>query len=165
MNRGYTRQSYLDKVRRLREQVPHVVITSDVIVGFPGETTEEFEDTLSLIEEVGFDALFTFLYSPRVGTPAAAMEDPIPAAEKKANFLRLVDRQNAISAEKHAGAIGKTFRCLVDGTCDEPGYAFTARTPGNRLVRLEEGTHVPVGEYAMVEITNANTWSLMGRVK
>ncbi len=165
MNRHYDRATYLDKVRRLREQVPGVVITSDVIVGFPGETTEEFEDTLSLVEEVGFDALFTFIFSPRAGTPAAAMDDPMPMAEKKANFQRLVDTQNAISAKKHAAYVGKTVRCLVDGVYEEEGFTLTARTPGNRLVRIAEGGEELIGTFQEVEITGANTWSLWGKLK
>lgn len=164
MNRVYTRAEYLDKVRRLREQVPDIVLTSDIIVGFPGETTAEFEDTLSLIEEVEFDALFTFIFSPREGTPAATMEDPMPMEEKKANFQRLVDAQNAISARKHAAYIGKRLRCLVDGVGEEMGYPLVARTPGNRLVRLENGEECLVGSFRQVEITGANTWSLTGRL-
>ena len=165
MNRHYDRAAYLDKVRRLREQIPGVVLTSDVIVGFPGETTAEFEDTLSLVEEVGFDALFTFIFSPRAGTPAAAMDDPMPMEEKKANFQRLVDAQNAISAQKHAAYIGKTVRCLIDGVCEEEGFDLTARTPGNRLVRVETGGEDLIGTYRDVEITGANTWSLWGKLK
>ena len=160
MNRVYDRAGYLDKVRRLREQIPDVVITSDVIVGFPGETTEEFEETLSLIEEVRFDALFTFIYSPRVGTPAAGMPDPMPREEKLRNFQRLVDRQDQISEEKHAAYIGKTVRCLVDGK-DEKG--LTARTPGNRLVRLT-GEESLMGSFVDVAITGANKWSLFGEL-
>jgi tRNA-2-methylthio-N6-dimethylallyladenosine synthase len=164
MNRGYTREEYLDKVRRLREQVPDVVITSDVIVGFPGETTPEFEETLSLIEEVRFDALFTFIYSPREGTPGAKLPDPMPREEKQANFQRLVDAQNAISAEKHAAYVGKKVRCLIDGVSDDAGYVLTARTPGNRLVRLTDGAECLVGTYQTVEITDSNTWSLFGKL-
>ena len=164
MNRHYTRGEYLDKVRRLREQVPDVVLTSDIIVGFPGETTAEFEETLSLVEEVRYDALFTFIYSPREGTPGARMPDPLPMAEKKASFQRLVEAQNAISAEKHAAYIGKTLRCLVDGVCEEEGYALTARTPGNRLVRVLEGGRELIGTFREIEITGANTWSLWGKV-
>lgn len=164
MNRVYDRATYLDKVKRLREQIPDVVITSDIIVGFPGETTPEFEDTLSLIEEVEYDALFTFIYSPREGTPGAKMPDPMPMAEKKANFQRLVDAQNAISAKKHAAYMGKTLRCLIDGVCEEEGFALTARTPGNRLVRVEEGGEDLIGTFRNVTITGANTWSLWGEL-
>lgn len=165
MNRGYTSGQYLDKVRRLREQLPDIVLTSDVIVGFPGETTPEFEETLALIEEVRFDALFTFIYSPREGTPGAELPDPTPMAEKKANFQRLVDAQNAISAEKHAAYVGKTVRCLVDSVSDDGAYALNARTPGNRLVRVAGGGPGLVGTFQDIEITAANTWSLFGRLK
>jgi len=164
MNRVYSRAEYLDKVRRLRQAVPGIVLTSDIIVGFPGETTAEFEDTLSLVEEVEYDALFTFIFSPREGTPAAKMEDPIPMAEKKANFQRLVDTQNAISAKKHAAYVGKTVRCLIDGLCEEEGFALTARTPGNRLVRVKEGEAGLVGQFREITITGANTWSLWGEL-
>ena len=160
MNRVYDRAGYLDKVRRLREQVPGVVITSDVIVGFPGETAEEFEETMTLIDEVRFDALFTFIYSPRVGTPAASMPDPMSREEKLREFQRLVDRQDQISEEKHAAYIGQTLRCLVDGKDDK---GLTARTPGNRLVRLE-GEDALIGQFVPVRITGANKWSLFGEL-
>ena len=158
MNRVYDRAGYLDKVRRLRQAIPDVVITSDVIVGFPGETAEEFEDTMTLIDEVRFDALFTFIFSPREGTPAAKMDDPIPKAEKAVHFQRLVERQDQISEEKHAAYIGRTVRCLVDG---RDGKGLTARTPGNRLVRLT-GDEGLIGQFVDVKITGANKWSLSG---
>ena len=160
MNRVYDRAGYLDKVRRLRAAIPDVVITSDVIVGFPGETAEDFEDTMTLIEEVRFDALFTFIYSPRVGTPAASLPDPMSREEKLKEFQRLVERQDEISEEKHAAYIGKTVRCLVDGR-DEKG--LTARTPGNRLVHFE-GDENLVGRFVEVAITGANKWSLFGQL-
>ena len=164
MNRHYDRATYLDKVKRLRQAVPGIVLTSDIIVGFPGETTAEFEETLSLIEEVRYDALFTFIYSPREGTPGAKMPDPMPMEEKKANFMRLVEAQNAISAQKHAEYVGKTLRCLIDGKSDEAGCALTARTPGNRLVRVEAGEESLIGTFQDIEITSANTWSLWGKL-
>ena len=164
MNRHYDRATYLDKVKRLRQAVPGIVLTSDIIVGFPGETTAEFEETLSLIEEVRYDALFTFIYSPREGTPGAKMPDPMPMEEKKANFMRLVEAQNVISAQKHAEYVGKTLRCLIDGKSDEAGCALTARTPGNRLVRVEAGEESLIGTFQDIEITSANTWSLWGKL-
>ena len=163
MNRGYTYESYLAKIRALRERIPDIVLTSDVIVGFPGETTEEFEDTLKLIREVRYDALFTFIYSPRQGTPAAEMDDPMPMAEKKANFQRLVDVQNEISREKHQAYVGKTVRCLVDGESDDPRNNLNARTPGNRLVHLT-GDPALVGRYVDLKITDATTWALFGEL-
>ncbi len=163
MNRRYTREQYLDKVRALRERVPHAVLTSDVIVGFPGETTPEFEDTLSLIEEVRFDALFTFIYSPRKGTPAAEMPDPMSKEEKSANFDRLVEAQNRISLEKHQAYIGTVQRCLIDGAGEDPRNNLTARTAGNRLVHLN-GDPALIGRFADVRITDCSTWALFGEL-
>ena len=163
MNRRHTRAQYLEKIRDLKSLIPDIVLTSDIIVGFPGETTEEFEDTLKVLEEVRFDALFTFIYSPRVGTPAAKMEDPMPREEKLANFNRLVALQDAISEEKHAAYIGKTVRCLLDGVSDDPRYDLTARTPGNRLVRVT-GDREALGQFRDVKITGANKWSLFGEL-
>ena len=164
MNRRHTRGQYLEKIRALKALIPDIVLTSDVIVGFPGETTEEFEDTLKVLEEVRYDALFTFIYSPRVGTPAAKMDDPMPREEKLANFNRLVALQDKISEEKHAAYIGKTVRCLIDGQGDDAEYPFTARTPGNRLVRVKGAAEQDVGQFREIAITGANKWSLYGEL-
>jgi len=163
MNRRHTRAEYLEKIRALKALIPDIVLTSDVIVGFPGETTGEFEDTLKVLEEVRFDALFTFIFSPRQGTPAAKMDDPMPREEKLANFNRLTALQDKISEEKHAAYIGKTVRCLIDGTSDDERFQFTARTPGNRLVRVA-GTDAKPGQFRDVKITDANKWSLFGEL-
>ena len=163
MNRRHTREQYLEKIRAIKTLIPDIVLTSDVIVGFPGETTEEFEDTLKVLEEVRFDALFTFIFSPRTGTPAASMDDPMSKEEKLANFNRLTALQDAISEEKHAAYIGKTVRCLIDGLCDDERYDLTARTPGNRLVRVV-GDEGALGQFREVQITDANKWSLFGEL-
>ena len=163
MNRRHTRAEYLEKIRALRALIPDITLTSDIIVGFPGETTEEFEDTLRVLEEVRFDALFTFIFSPRPGTPAAEMDDPMPREEKLANFNRLTALQDAISEEKHAAYIGKTVRCLLDGLSDDQRYDLTARTPGNRLVRVV-GDPAALGQFRDVKITGANKWSLFGEL-
>ena len=161
MNRHYDREQYLELVRYAKSVMPDLVLTSDVIVGFPGETEEEFEETLSLISQVGYDALFTFIFSPRAGTPAAAMEDPTPKEEKNRPFDRLCDLQNQISETIHAGYIGKTLRCLIDGTDKE---LLTARTEGGRLVRLPGNPNL-IGSFAQVTITGSTTWSLTGRLE
>ena len=163
MNRKHTIEQYLDKIRDLKSLIPDIVLTSDIIVGFPGETTEEFEDTLKVLEEVRFDALFTFIFSPRVGTPAANMDDPMPREEKLANFNRLTALQDQISEEKHAAYVGKTVRCLIDGLSDDARWDLTARTPGNRLVRVV-GDKSAVGQFRDVKITDANKWSLFGEL-
>ena len=133
MNRHYDRETYLEKVRYAKSIMPDLVLTSDVIVGFPGETEDEFEQTISLIEQVHYDALFTFIFSPRAGTPAAAMDDPTPKEEKNRRFDRLCAVQNAISEQIHQNYVGKTLRCLVDGTEKD---MLTARTEGGRLGRF-----------------------------
>ena len=158
MNRHYDRETYLRKVNYAKQLMPGLVLTSDVIVGFPGETEEEFEETISLIQQVHYDSLFTFIFSPRVGTPAASMEDPTPKAEKNRRFDRLCAVQNAISVQIHEGYVGKTLRCLVDG---KDGEMLTARTEGGRLVRFA-GDDALIGTYQKLNITGATTWSLTG---
>ena len=158
MNRHYDRETYLEKVNYAKSVMPELVLTSDVIVGFPGETEEEFEQTVSLIQQVHYDSLFTFIFSPRTGTPAASMEDPTPKAEKNRRFDRLCAVQNAISEQTHRGYIGKVMRCLVDG---QDGDNLTARTEGGRLVRFP-GDDSLIGSFRQIEITGATTWSLVG---
>jgi len=161
MNRHYDRETYLEKVRYAKSVMPELVLTSDVIVGFPGETEEEFEETISLIQEVRYDSLFTFIFSPRKGTPAATMEDPTGKEEKNRRFDKLCAVQNSISEDIHNGYIGKTMECLVDGT----DKAFlTARTEGGRLVRFT-GSQDLIGSFVNIKITGATTWSLTGEMQ
>ena len=161
MNRRYTREQYLSLIRYARGVMPGLVVTSDVIIGFPGETEAEAMDTVSLVEEVGFDALFTFIYSPRPGTKAAELPDPASREEKQKWFDKLLEVQNAKSAALHAGYVGKTLRVLVDGTSDDPAYPLSSRTEGNRLVRLA-GDKSLIGQFITVRITGSNTWALYG---
>ena len=163
MNRHYTRESYLELVRYARSVMPELALTSDIIIGFPGETEAEAMETVSLVEEVGYDALFTFLYSPRPGTPAARMSDPFTRAEKQVWFDRLLSVQNGISAKKHAGFVGQTLRVLIDGTGDDARWNLTSRTAGGRLVHLCGGAEL-VGSWRDVRITDSNTWALFGEV-
>ena len=160
MNRHYDREKYLELVQYAKSVIPELVLTSDVIVGFPGETEAEFEETISLIEAVRYDSLFTFIFSPRNGTPAASMEDPTPKEEKNRRFDRLCAVQNSISEEIHNAYIGKRMRCLIDGT---DGDLLTARTEGGRLVRLP-GDPKLVGSFHYVTVTGATTWSLTGNL-
>ena len=162
MNRHYDRETYLDEVRRLKELIPDIVLTSDIIVGFPGETEAEFEETLSLLEEVRFDSLFTFIFSPRVGTPAAKMDDPVPMEEKKKWFQRLLDTQNRISVEKHKEYIGRILPVLVEE--ENPADAvnnLNCRTDGWRLVHVPGDVSL-LGQRKKVKITDCSTWSLFG---
>ncbi len=161
MNRGYSREDYLEKIQQLRARIPEVVLTSDVIVGFPGETQEEFEETLSLIQAVQFDALFTFIFSPRKGTKAAALPDPMPKEQKSANFQTLLQHQNAISAQRHQRYVGKEWTCLVDGQGMRAG--LTARTRGGRLIHLQ-GDPALIGSWQRAYIHDASTWALFGTI-
>ena len=160
MNRHYDRETYLKKVNYAKSVMPDLVLTSDVIVGFPGETEEEFEETISLIGQVRYDSLFTFIFSPRPGTPAANMDDPTAKEEKNRRFDKLCAVQNTISEEIHSSYVGKTFRCLIDGTDKE---YLTARTEGGRLVRLQGDTAL-IGSFQPVTITGSTTWSLTGEL-
>ena len=160
MNRHYDREKYLSLVEYAKSVMPELVLTSDVIVGFPGETEEEFEETISLIEKVRYDSLFTFIFSPRAGTPAASMEDPTPKEEKNRRFDKLCATQNRISEEIHNSYVNKTMRCLVDGM---DGELLTARTEGGRLVRFP-GCDSLIGTYQNITITGATTWSLTGEL-
>lgn len=163
MNRGYTREAYLEKVYAARERIPGLVLTSDIIIGFPGETEKEAMDTVSLIEEVRYDALFTFIYSSRPGTPAAHMPDPVSRAEKQVWFDHLLNVQNAISGDLHRAYVGQTTRVLVDGETGDPQWPFSARTNGGRLVHLD-CTSVCLGKFVDAKITGSNTWALFGAV-
>ena len=162
MNRHYDRETYLSKVEYAKKVMPDLVLTSDVIVGFPGETEEDFQETISLIRQVRYNALFTFIFSPRPGTPAAKMEDPTPASEKNRRFDELCALQNSISEELHRAYVGKVMRCLVDG--QEDGNLLTARTEGGRLVRFS-GDPALIGSYRNLEITGSTTWSLTGSLQ
>ena len=164
MNRGYTRESYLEKVAMARRLMPDIVLTSDIIIGFPGETEAEAMDTISLVKEVGYDALFTFIYSPRPGTPAAKMPDPATRAEKQVWFDRLLEAQNEISAKRHASYVGKTVRVLVDGESGDSRWPLQSRTDGGRLVHLV-GDKSLIGQYVQVKITDSNTWALFGEAE
>ena len=161
MNRRYTREQYLELVNYAKSVMPGLVLTSDVIIGFPGETEAEAMDTVSLVREVGFDALFTFIYSPRPGTKAASMPDPVSREEKQKWFDTLLEVQNAQSASLHAAYIGKIQRVLVDGESGDGEFPLSSRTEGNRLVRLK-GDRSLIGRFVNARITGSNTWALYG---
>ncbi len=163
MNRPYDRAKYLDLITYARRVMPELVLTSDVIIGFPGETEAEAMETVELVREVEFDALFTFIFSPRPGTPAAKMEDTVPRAEKQVWFDRLCDTQNEISARLHAAYVGKCERVLVDGETEDVRWPLSARTSGGRLVHLT-GDRSTLGTYQTVKITDSNTWALFGEL-
>ncbi len=155
MNRRYTREKYMDIVKKIREKLPDAAITTDIICGFPGETDADFEDTVSLIREVGFDMIYTFVYSPRPGTAAAEMPDQIPHEIKVSRFSRLADIQNGISAGINERCVGKTFRVLSDGD-------GTGRSSQNKIISYDKV--LPAGVFADVKITEAQAYALKGTI-
>lgn len=163
MNRHYTSESYLELIRYAKKVMPDIVLTSDIIVGFPGETEEDFQQTLDLVAEVEYDSLFTFIYSQREGTPAAKMEDPTSPEEKSDRFNRLIELQNSISLKKHSEYVGKTLTALIDGEGRSGEFNLTARTNGGRLIHLN-GDPSMIGRFSPVRITKATTWSLVGEI-
>ena len=160
MNRHYDRKKYLDIINYAKSRIPDVSLTSDVIVGFPGETYEDFKQTLSLIKEVEYTSLFTFIYSPRVGTPAAAMDDPIPASEKSKWFQELLDVQEEIASRRCAEMVGTVQRVLVEEEKGRDGV-LNARTSGNIIVEAK-GDQDLIGTFRNVKVTKAGNWILKG---
>ena len=164
MNRKYTRESYLETVKKLREAVPDIVLTTDIIVGFPGETEEDFEQTLSLVRDVRFDSVFSFIYSKRPGTPASTMEDKTTDEQKTDRMSRLLalHRENVTSINE--GYVGKTVRVLCESERDEKGL-FTGRTSGAKLVKFESGKQNVVGQYVDVKIDAFGESLLRGKAE
>ncbi|MGW8114788.1 tRNA (N6-isopentenyl adenosine(37)-C2)-methylthiotransferase MiaB [Caproicibacterium sp. NSD3] len=162
MNRHYNRAQYLELIHYAKEVMPDLSLTSDVIVGFPGETYPEFLDTVFLIEEVGFTSLFTFIYSPRVGTRAASLPDPISAEEKSKWFQELCKKQEEIAAVHSAKKVGAVERVLVEEEGKKPGM-LSGRTGGNIIVDFP-GSQELCGTFQNVHITNARNWILEGEI-
>jgi len=160
MNRRYTKESYLDLIRYAKEKIPDIVLTSDVIVGFPTETDEEFEDTINLIKEVGFGGLFTFIYSIRKGTPAEKMEQ-VPDEDKKRRFERLIQLQTEKSFEFNSKYMDKTVNVLCDGAAENKEGIFTGRTEGGIIVNFS-GENISAGEFYDIKITKTLNWALFG---
>ena len=154
MNRHYDRETYLKLVNKAKELMPDIVLTSDVIVGFPGETYEEFCDTVSLVKEVEYNSLFTFIFSPRPGTPAETMPDPVSRAQKGKWFDELLSAQDEIGKRKQAEALGKTYRVLCEEPTETEGV-FTGHTDGNIAVEFV-ARESDIGKFLNVKITNTN---------
>jgi tRNA-2-methylthio-N6-dimethylallyladenosine synthase len=161
MARGYTRETYLDRVALLRAAVPHVALTTDLIVGFPGETDADFDETLSLMREIQFDSAFAFKFSPRAGTPAAAMAEQVPEARKAERLQRLLALQNETALRKHRSLVGTMAELLVDrGLSKRESGLAAGRTRHNRIVHFRG--EADEGNLVNVEITEANSHHLKG---
>ncbi len=162
MNRHYDMAKYLDTVRYMRERMPDIVLTSDIIVGFPGETDTEFEDTLSALESVRYDMLYSFIYSPRKGTPAAEWE-PVPDEVKSARFDRLLETQNRIAAERNQPLVGTTIRVLCDGPSKGDPGVQSGRTEGGKIVFFSSDRNM-TGTFAYIRITKTEPFALWGEL-
>ena len=162
MNRHYNRQRYMEIVEKLRATCPDLSISTDIIVGFPGETEEDLLDTLSLVREVEYDSAFTFIYSPRVGTPAAKYDDQIPEKIKHDRFDRLVEDVNRCSAKKNSEYLGRIVTVLVDGPSKNDTGAWSGRTDTFKLVNFTSEEPLTEGQMVSVRITETKTFSLDG---
>lgn len=163
MNRHYNRQRYMEIVEKLRVTCPDLSISTDIIVGFPGETEKDFLDTLSLVREVEYDSAFTFIYSPRVGTPAAKYDDQIPENIKHERFDRLVEEVNRCSAKKNSEYLGKIVTVMVDGPSKNDAGAWSGRTDTFKLVNFTSEEPLTEGQMVSVRITETKTFSLDGK--
>ena len=163
MSRKYSREQYLELVAKIRKAIPHAVLTTDIIVGFPGETEEQFQDTLSLMEQVRYDSAYTFIYSPRHGTPAADMEDNISEEVKKERLQRLMSVVNRIAREKNEALLGEVMELLVEGESKNNPDVLSGRTRGNKLVHFV-GPKDCIGKLVHVKITEPQTWALKGEL-
>lgn len=162
MNRGYTREEYYRKINYIKSMIPEAAITTDIIVGFPGETDEDFRDTLSLVKKVGFDMAFTFSYSPRRGTPAAGRENQVTEKVKNKRLQKLMDIQNDISRKKNKSYLGKTVKVLVEGESKNNPETLSGRTRTNKLVILPRREAI-IGEIVEIEIEKVRSWTLYGK--
>lgn len=163
MNRGYTKEGYMELVEKIRVHVPQASITTDLIVGFPGETDDDFLETMDLLEKVRFDAAFTFVYNKRSGTPAAEMPDQVPDEVKKVRIQELISLQNTISIEKNLLEVGKTHEILVEGPNKNNPAMMEGRTRTNKLVLFKGGADLQ-GQIVNVRIVESGTWHLDGEM-
>jgi tRNA-2-methylthio-N6-dimethylallyladenosine synthase len=161
MNRHYTREYYIDLIKKIKEEIPNIALSTDIIVGFPGETEEDFKQTLDLVKEVEYDSAFTFLYSIRKGTPAADMENQVSDEVKHERFNRLVETLNEISVRKNKEYEGKIVEVLVEGTSKNDENKLMGRTRTSKLVNFVSSKD-NIGKLIKVKITKANSFSLCG---
>jgi tRNA-2-methylthio-N6-dimethylallyladenosine synthase len=163
MNRGYDVETYASRVALIRDAIPGVGLTSDLIVGFPGETEEDFQDSVKALERFRFDIVHTAAYSPRPGTKAAEIHDPITREEKRRRLQVVNEIQSRIAREINRTLVGQRYRILIDGPAPRGEHLVQGRTPSDKVVILE-GTADTIGEFRLVEITSAENWSLRGKI-
>lgn len=162
MNRGYTKEDYLQKINLAKKLMPSITLTTDIIVGFPGETKEEFNDTIDILKTVEYDSIFSFIYSKRRGTKASKMEDKVTSEEKKEMFNHLLNVQDEISLKKNKEMLGKTYVVLCEGESKTDKEVLFGRTEGGKIVNFKGDKNL-YGKFVKVEITDVRTWSLIGK--
>ncbi len=163
MNRNYTREDYLNIIENIKKKIPDCAVTTDIIVGFPGEEREDFLQTLDMLKKIKFNRAFTFIYSPRTGTKAAEMRDYVPLNEKKKWFKELLETQNTISYQENKKLVGKKFEVLVEGNSAKDGILLEGRMENNTIVNFE-GDSSLIGKIVTVIITDAKTFYVMGKL-
>ena len=163
MNRRYTKAQYLEKIEKVKREIPGIFLSTDVIVGFPTETNEDFEETLDVLRKAEFDSIFSFIYSRREGTPAAKLDFVLSEEEIHRNFERLLEVQNEISKRKNEAYVGRVERVLVDGVSKNDPEMLSGRCDSSKIVNFK-GSRELIGKYVKVKITEAHTWSLNGEI-
>lgn len=164
MNRGYTTAYYKELIAKIRRDFPNASFTTDLIVGFPGETDEDFAQMLEFLREIRYDAAYTFVYSKRSGTPAATMENQVPEAIKKDRLHKLMDLQNEISLEINEKLLNQTVEVMVEGPSKTDKTVYTGHTRTNKIV-LWQHKDEKVGDLVKVKITHPQTWVLKGELE
>ncbi|QJA08513.1 tRNA (N6-isopentenyl adenosine(37)-C2)-methylthiotransferase MiaB [Romboutsia sp. CE17] len=163
MNRHYTKEQYLNIIDKAKKEVPEIAFSTDLMIGFPGETEEDLLDTIDVVEKVRYDSAFTFIYSKRKGTPAAEMENQIPEDVKHERFNRVLEKVNKITGEINQSYLGKTVEILVEGKSKTDDNRFMGRTRQNKLVNFDAKSENLVGKLINVQITDATGFSLIGK--
>ena len=161
MNRRYTKEQYLELARKIKERIPDISLTTDIIVGFPGETEEDFQETLDVVRKVRYDSAFTFIYSKRTGTPAATMEDQVPEDVVKERFDRLLSEVQTIAAEECSAHEGKTVQVLVETVSDHDSTMVSGRMSNNLLVHFK-GDESLIGTFVNVHLTECKGFYYLG---
>ena len=164
MNRHYSKEDYLNIIKKAKEEIPDLAFSTDIMIGFPGETDEDVQDTIDICEEVRFDTAFTFIYSKRQGTPAAKMEDQIPEEIKHKRFDKVLSVINRISGEKNHLYDGKIVEVLVEGASKKDSSIMTGKSRQNKTVNFTGGDESLVGRLVNVKITDPKSFSLNGQL-
>ena len=164
MNRGYTKEEYIKLAKKIKEKIPDIGLTTDIIVGFPGETDEDFQDTMDVVNEVGFENAYMFMYSKRTGTPAATMENQVDEKVKNERLQKLIRLQNMKAREESQKYLGQTIKVLVEGPSRKNPEMLTGRTSTHKVVLFKNNGKNLKGKFVNIKINDAKTWTLYGEL-